>query len=135
MKENETRKIKNFSVTKWLSYVFYSIAIGCGMLLMCIDIELTPLDNITKAYFIAIWIIATCAALGYVLDDTRRIMRVIRPALVVLGAWLYEMLPSKIHGRFKTCRSIKLRCNNSYRYTYYICKDLHDELYGFPGQH
>ena len=26
MKENETRKIKNFSVTKWLSYVFYSIA-------------------------------------------------------------------------------------------------------------
>lgn len=134
MDKRQEKVIKNFSVTKWLSYVCWSICIGFAMLLIGMDIELTSVDGMVRGAIIAGHIILLFGVAGYILDDPRRVLRIVRPILIVIGAWLYKVLPFSLNRKFVKCNSIKARCHNSYRYTYHRCKELHDEAYGFPGE-
>ena len=130
-KQRKRSKKGTVSVGQVLGLIFKGIGVFCILLTLCIDYDVS--DSMEAVFQAQVKLAAISAAsflLDFVISDTRRLRRVMFPAVVVILAWIYSVL-HKILSFPRYCYAIKKKCG-TYKETYSQCQDIFDEEYGYP---
>ena len=122
------KNTKGFKVCRKVGEILIAGAFLLTLIVGSSNIADLPDNKFYLACAVYVAIMLVCAGGGYFLTDIRRLYRVVYPASIVVGAWMYNSL-DKASKPFRKCNSIKQKCG-SYVDTYYSCQEIFDERYG-----